>query len=49
MRVTIKNGEAEVTVETDMVLHDPQALQDMALAAVRIYNGLEDEQGDESS
>ena len=37
MRVTVRNGDAEVTIETDMIVHDAQVLTDMATEAVRIY------------
>lgn len=48
MRVAIINGDAQVIIETDMIIHDAQVLRDMALEAVRIYNDcLEDEEADE--
>jgi hypothetical protein len=37
MRVAIINGDTQVIIETDMVLHDSEALQAMANEAVRIY------------
>jgi hypothetical protein len=37
MRVIIENGPARVEVETDMMIHDTQVLEDMATQAVRMY------------
>jgi hypothetical protein len=37
VRVAIVNGDAQVIIETDMIVHDSEALQTMAAEAVRIY------------